>query len=65
MEDVKKQETEVKEVKSEIESVKLTYAEKLKDDRSNARNEASRDDTAGSGDWQPASRGRRQQTRPQ
>ena len=50
MEDVKKQETEVKEVKSEIESVKLMYAEKLKDDRSNARNEASSDDTAESGD---------------
>ena len=67
-EDVQKQVTEVETVKSEIESVKTTYAEKLKDDRSNARNEASSSDsaTAGSGGaWQPASRGRRQQTRPQ
>ena len=67
-EDVQKQVTEVETVKSEIESVKTTYAEKLRDDRSNARNEASSSDsaTAGSGGaWQPASRGRRQQTRAQ
>ena len=47
-------------MKSEIESVKITYADKLNENRSNARNVGSSDSgtTTGSNAWQTASRGR-------
>ena len=66
--DVQKHVTEVETVKSEIESVKLSYADKLKESRSNARNEASGSSsgaTTGSNASYSGARAGGQQHRPQ
>lgn len=59
MEDVKKHETNVETVKSELESVKLTYAEKAQQNRSHAQNVIGDEVSTGSSasDWQTVSRG--------
>ena len=68
--DVKKQETDVETVKSELESVKISYAQKAAtNNRSHAQNAVQSDVStelpSGNGEWTTVSRGRRQQNNTQ